>query len=154
MALVSLASLSAAQKPSKSVLNGVWHQAEGRVENPASSVNRAVSQGMTIIFDGHFTQVYVGPPARGVQQAARVSTAEEKAARYDDLTANGGTFDMTDTTFVLHYQVSKNPAQMASQPSIRYRLRGDSLWQTTVTRWTKDTTKTVRTTYKWVRERP
>jgi hypothetical protein len=152
--LVSLARILSAQKPDKSALNGVWHQAEVRVEIPDSNYNRAPSAGMTIIYNGRFTQVYVAAPARGVQQASRVTTAEEKATRYDDITANGGTFDMTDTTFVLHYQVAKNPAQLTSQPTIRYRLRADSLWQTTMARWPMDTTKSVRTTYKWVREKP
>src|SRR5262249_14613693 len=34
-----------------------------------------------------------------------------------------------------------------------FRLKGDSLWVTTVAPWSKDSSKTVRTTNKWVRTR-
>jgi hypothetical protein len=149
-AFVALNSASA-QKPNPAVLNGIWHQTAVHIERPDSTVDRPPSSGMTIIYNGHFTQVYVAPAARGVQQAARPTSAEEKAARYDLLTANGGRFEMTDSTFILHYEIAKTPAQATATVTVRYRLHGDTLWQFTAARWPQDTTKMVRTTYTWVR---
>lgn len=137
-----------------SVFNGVWHQSGARVVSPDSTYMRpANAQAVAILLDGHFSNFAIGSAPSGVQQASRPTTAEEKAARYDVLTANVGTFTVHDSTVTGHYDNAKNPAVAGTTFSQYFRLVGDTLWNTTVTPWATDTTKRVRTTVKWVRQK-
>ena len=87
-----------AQQP-VSAFNGVWHQAEVRVVRPDSTYMRPPNpQAVTILLDGHFSNFTIASGPTGVQQASRPTTVEEKAARYDVLTANAGTFEVHDST--------------------------------------------------------
>lgn len=108
-----------------------------------------------MILNGHFSQIWLPPAAPGVQQQAKaLTTAEEKAARYDQLTANAGVFQVRDdSTFTGRYEHAKSPAAVGRTFTVRYRYAGDTLWQITTSRWAKDTTKMVRTTHKYVREK-
>jgi len=69
------------------------------------------------------------------------------------LTANEGTFEVHDSTVVIHYELAKSPGTTGSTVTVPYRLRGDTLWQTVTSRWAKDTSKVVRTTLKYVRQK-
>jgi hypothetical protein len=148
-----LTSESIAQQP-VSAFNGVWHQFEVRVVRPDSTYMRPPNpQAVSILFDGHFSNFAIASGPTGVQQASRPTTVEEKAARYDVLTANEGTFTVRDSTVTARYDYAKNPAAVGTTFSQHYRLVGDTLWNTSVTPWATDTTKRVRTTIKWVRQK-
>jgi hypothetical protein len=136
-----------------SAFNGVWHRVEVRVVSPDSTYMRPPSTAVSILLDGHFSNFAIGSGPPGVQQAARPTTVEEKAARYDVLTANAGTFEVHDSTIAGRYEYAKNPATVGTTFSQYFRLVGDTLWNTTVTPWATDTTKRVRTTIKWVRQK-
>jgi hypothetical protein len=137
-----------------SAYNGVWHSVEVHVVRPDSSYTRPPNnQAVTILLDGHFSNFAIGSAPSGVQQASRPTTVEEKAARYDVLTANGGTFEVHDSTVVGRYEYAKNPSVVGTTFRQFSRLVGDTLWNTTVTPWAADTTKRVRTTTKWVRQK-
>jgi hypothetical protein len=158
-ATVSLVMLStsvvalSAQQP-LSAFDGVWRQVEVRIVRPDSTVMRPPSQGLSIILHGHFVQLWVAPAPSGVEQASRLTTAEEKAARYDRLTANEGTFEVHDSTAIAHYEQAKNPASVGNSGTpFYYRLVADTLWNTVLSRWAKDTSKIVRTTSKYVRQK-
>ena len=92
-------------------------------------------------------------PPRGVQQASAPSSAEEKAARYDLLTANAGTNEIGDTLITVHLLYAKNPAAVGMTLHGTYKVRGDSMWYTIVRPWAKDSTKTVRRTQLMIRQR-
>jgi len=152
--MLSASTLALSAQQGLSRFDGVWHQVEIRVVRPDSTVMRPPAQGMSIILNGHFIQLWVAPVPPGVQQASRPTTAEEKAARYDLLTANAGTFEVHDSTAISHFEHAKSPAvaNTTGNPFV-YRLVGDSLWNTVTSRWAKDTSKVVRTTTKFVRQR-
>jgi len=153
VALLVVQPLSA-QRRTLASFNGVWRHAGSRVERPDSVLNRPPMTGVSIIYNGHFSQVYISAPPSGAQQASRVGTAEEKAARYDLVSANAGSFKLIDdSTLIANYEVAKSPATMGTSLTAHYRLVGDSLWQTTTSRWSRDTTKTVRTTNKYIRQK-
>jgi outer membrane lipoprotein-sorting protein len=156
LVMMSASTLALSAQQGLSRFDGVWHQLEIRVVRPDSTVMRPPSQGVSIISNGHFVQVYVALAQQGVQQSSRPTnptTAEEKAARYDLLTANEGTFEVHDSTIVIHYGQGKSPATVGSTTTVPYRFRGDTLWQTVSSRWAKDTSKVVRTTFKFVRQK-
>ena len=77
---------------------------ESRAVRPDSTVMRPPAQGVSIIPHGHFSQIWFPAAPYAVKQASAPSTAEEKAARYDRLTANAGTFVVHDSTSILHYE--------------------------------------------------
>lgn len=84
--------------------DGVWRMVESRAVRPDSTVMRPPAQGVSIILHGHFSQIWFPAAPYAVKQASAPSTAEEKAARYDRLTANAGTFELHDSTSILHYE--------------------------------------------------
>lgn len=141
-----------AQSRTVTSFNGVWHQAEIRVQRPDSSYMRPPFVGTRIIYNGHFSQIFYATPPRGVS-GPRPVTAEDKAKRYDDVTTNAGHFEWTDSTFAVHFDFAKGPATIGTSVRSFYRLSSDSLWETTLAPWSKDSTKMVRTTVKYVRER-
>jgi len=97
LGMLSASTLELSAQRGLSRFNGVWRQVEIRVVRPDSTLMRPPAQGESIILNGHFAQVYVGPAQPGMQQASRLTTAEEKAARYDLLTASAGTFEVHDS---------------------------------------------------------
>lgn len=108
---------------------------------------------MSIVSGRHFSQMHVNPSLAGVQQASQPTTAEQKAARYDAILARAGSFELRDTLLVGHILHSTDPTDVGTTVTARWRLQADTLWQTVVTKWAKDSTKTVRFTSVWVRER-
>jgi hypothetical protein len=149
--LTAIASSLPAQRRSAASFNGVWHQTEIRVQRPDSTYTRPPYVGTRIVYNGHFSQIFYAAPPQGVS-GTRPTTAEEKAKRYDDVTTNAGHFEWTDSSFAVHFDYAKGPATIGTSSRSFYRLAGDSLWETTVARWSKDSTKLVRTTVKYVRE--
>ena len=151
--LVGLAVSANAQQP-MGKYDGVWHNVSREIVSPDSTSRPAPLQGMAIFRGNHFVQVWLSPALPGVQQASRVTTAQEKAARYDLLSANGGTFEVRDDTLIIaHYDVAKNPASMGANATLRSRLVADTLWTFSTSRWPSDTTKFVHSTTKFVRKR-
>jgi hypothetical protein len=136
-----------------STFNGIWREMEIRVERPDTAYTRPGWNGVSIILNGHFSQIWLPPGQPGVQQqGAALTTAEQKAARYDSITANAGVLEVKDdSTFAGHYEQAKNPAAIGRTFTVHYRLRGDTLWQIGTAPWSKDSSKTVRTTHKYVR---
>ena len=104
---------------------------------------------MRIVYNGRFSQIFY--PATG-QPTGRPATAEEKAARYDAVTTNAGHVDITDdSTWIVHFDFAKGPATIGTSVTAHYRIAGDTVWETTTAPWSRDSTKTVRTTAKYVR---
>jgi hypothetical protein len=141
-----------AQRPS-SPLDGAWRHVRTEVVTPDSTFQRPVSQGMIIYSGRHYAQVFVNPARSGVQQASQPTTAEEKAARYDVLSANAGTFELQDTLVTIRVEQAKNPRFAGTTRVGNYRIKGDTAWFVFVDPWAKDSTKTVRTTIVNVRAR-
>lgn len=150
--LAVAASADAQQPPSK--YDGVWRNVSREIVSPDSASRPAPFQGMAIFHGNHFIQIWLAPTPGGVQQASRLTTADQKAARYDLLTANGGTFEVRDDTLTIaHYDIAKSPATMGTSATFRVRLVADTLWTFGTSRWPRDTTKLVHSTTKYVRVR-
>jgi hypothetical protein len=148
---ISAASLAAQQRASP--LDGAWRHVRTDVVTPDSTYQRPALQGMIILTGRHYSQFWVSPGQSAVQQAAQPNTAEEKAARYDVVTANAGTFEVRDTLVTYRIEHAKNPRIVGTTRVASYRLKGDTLWSVFVAPWEKDRTKTVRTTITNVRAR-
>jgi hypothetical protein len=136
---------------SASALNGAWQRVSIRTVRPDSTLTPTPAPGICVIIDGHYSQIYIGAPPAGVQQASRPTTAEEKAARYDILTANAGSFTVHDSTVSGQYDFAKSPTVMGTKADFYFRRKGDTLWTWTVTPFAADSTKRVRSTTTWVR---
>ncbi|HMC54386.1 MAG TPA: lipocalin-like domain-containing protein [Gemmatimonadaceae bacterium] len=154
--LVALAATSAhAQK--KTPLDGAWHQIASHVVAPDTTYNPAAALGLLIVSGTHYSQIYLRPVDGGVTQAAAEprtpSTAEEKAARYDALTANTGTFEVVDSVATLHLDFAKTPSAQGTTQKRTFRIRHDTLWLTGSRPWAKDSTKSVKTLLTFVREK-
>ena len=141
----------AAQKRSPS-LDGAWRWVRTDVVSPDSTYHLAGWPGLSIVSGGYFSQMHVNPAA-AVQQSSQPTTAEQKAARFDALLARAGTLELRDTLLVAHIFQSTDPTAVGTTATAGWRLRGDTLWQTSVERWEKDSTKTVHFTYVFVRQR-
>jgi hypothetical protein len=150
--MLFVAPLASAQKGG-SKLDGAWAIVRERVVAPDTTYEQPGPPGLRVVAGRYFSQTFVNTPRQGVQQAAAPSTAEEKAARYDLLTANAGTHEIHDTLITVHFRHAKNPAAVGMTLRGSYRIRGDTMWYTTVRPWDKDPTKTVRRTQVLVRQR-
>jgi hypothetical protein len=133
-------------------IDGAWRWVRTDVASPDSTYRLAGWPGISIVSHGYFSQMHVNPNG-AVQQASRPTTAEQKAARYDALLARAGTLELRDTLLVGHILHSTDPIAVGTTVTAGWRLRGDTLWQTSVEPWGKDSTKTVRSTYVFVRQR-
>jgi hypothetical protein len=142
-----------AQQRASSPIDGAWRHLRTEVVTPDSTYQRPALQGMIILAGRHYSQLFVRPSPSGVQQASQPTTTEEKAARYDVLTANAGTFEVRDTLITYRVEHAKNPRFVGTTRVARYRLKGDTLWSVFLDPWVKDSTKTVRTTITNVRVR-
>lgn len=147
--LMAFTHAASAQRRNVASANGAWRQVEIRRRHPDSTVMVPPVSGIRIIYNGYFSQIFY---PTSLAQPARPLSADEKAARYDAVTTNAGHFEMTDdSTWAVHFDFAKVPATIGTTVIAHYRIAGDSLWETTTVPWTKDTTKTVRTTSKYVR---
>jgi len=149
-------SISAASLPAQQRLlpiEGAWRHLRSEIVTPESTYQRPALQGMIILSGRHYSQIFVIPSPSGVQQASQPTTAEEKAARYDALMANAGTFEVRDTVITYRVEHAKNPRIVGTTRVASYRLKGDTLWSVFLAPWAKDSTKTVRTTITNVRVR-
>lgn len=151
VASVAVSSSLIAQKRAPN-FDGTWRWVRTEIVAPDSAYQTPGWPGVAVSSGRHFAQFYVNPDA-GVQQASQPSSAEEKAARYDNIIAREGTFEVRGSTLVIHFVRAKNPAIAGTTITATWRLRGDTLWQTGISKWPKDSTKSVRSTYVWVRER-
>jgi hypothetical protein len=122
------------------------------VVSPESSYVTAPWDGIGVISGRHFSELWV-TPAAGVRQASVPTTAEQKAARYDALITQAGTFVANDTVMTFKYTHTKVPHAAGRTVSRRYQLRGDTLRLFLSAPWQKDSTKTVRTTFTFARLR-
>lgn len=149
--LVTIGTTTTAQD--RATLDGAWIPVGTRMESPDSTYWTAPMTGFSVISGRHFMQLYVREARAGVQQASRPSTAEEKAARYDLLVANGGTLEMRGDTLLFRYEQAKLPTLVGTTAVRRYRLRNDTLWLTWTQPWQRDSSRTVRGTATFVRKR-
>ena len=149
--LLSISAASVAAQQRSSPLDGAWRHVRTEVVSPESTYQRPASQGIIILSGRHYSQIWVDPGQSGVQQASQPTTAQEKAARYDVLAANAGTFEVRDTLVTYRVEHAKNPRVVGTTRVARYRLKGDTLWSMFTDPWEKDRTKTVRTTITNVR---
>jgi len=136
-----------------SQFDGAWRQVRNEVVSPDSTYRLPLLSGMTVVSGRHFSQIYLNAPPAGVQQASRPTSDDEKARRYELLTANAGTFEVRDTLIVYHFLHAKSPSVVGTSVTRRFRVRGDTLWLVTLQPFSKDSTKTVRSTGTFVRER-
>jgi hypothetical protein len=148
---LSAASLGAQQRAGR--LDGGWRLVHEQVATPDSTFVPTLSNGRLVISGRHYSQIALRPAATGVQQASVPSAIEEKAARYDLVTANAGTIEVRDGQLTFHIEQAKVPQIMGTTSVRPYRLKGDSLWITATRPSMKDSTKTVRTVSTFVRER-
>lgn len=142
-------SLTGQQRPSR--FDGAWRQAGIHVVSPDSTYDRPGWPGLGILAGRHFSEVWVTSAERGVRH--RPVTDDEKAARYDLVIANAGTFQASDTLLTFTYTQSKDPLLVGATVARRYRLRGDTLQLFVTQPWRNDSTKTVRTAFTFVRQR-
>ena len=151
--LVAIAALPLAAQKRAPSLDGAWRWVRTDVVSPDSSYRLPASEGLAVISGRYGSQIWVRPPAEGVQPGSQVSTAEEKVARFDRLTANAWTFELRDSVIVSRYLQAKNSALVGTTVSPTFRLRGDTLSLTVTSPWPKDSTKVVRRTNVFVRMR-
>jgi hypothetical protein len=151
--LLSLSTVQAVAQQRASRFDGAWRQVRFEVVSPDSSYVTPPWDGIGVISGRHFSEFWVTSAAQGVRQASVPTTAEQKAARYDGLVAMAGTFVANDTSMMFTYSHAKVPHHIGRTVSRRYRLRGDTLQLFISAPWQKDSTKTVRTTLTFVRER-
>ena len=148
---LSAASLGAQQRARR--LDGGWRLVRDQVTTPDSTFVPALSNGRLVISGRYYSQIFLRPAAPGVQQASAPSAIEEKAARYDLVTANAGTLDVGDGQLTFHIEQAKVPQIMGTASVRPYRLKGDTLWITATRPSMSDSTKTVRTVSTYVRDR-
>ena len=151
--LLSTSGASLAAQRVATPLDGAWRHVRTEVVTPDSSHQRPALQGLIVYSGRHYSQVWVNPRPSGVQQASQPTTAEEKAARYDVLSANAGTFELQDTLITIRVEQAKNPRVAGTTRVGTYRIKGDTAWFVFLDPWAKDSTKTVRTTIINVRAR-
>jgi hypothetical protein len=137
----------------RSRFDGAWKAVRIEVVSPDSTYGQEPFPGLAIVSGGHYSQIWVMPNSDGVQQASQPSTVEQKAARYDQLIVNAGTLEVKDTLLIYHREYAKNPKQVGTTDTRRFRLLGDTLWLVSTEPWSKDPKKSVRTTVVGVRQR-
>lgn len=150
-AALLLASTAHAQK--KNPLEGAWREIKVHIVSPDSAYELPPARALVVISGRYFSQTSVRAPL-GVQQAGAPMpprTPEEKAARFDQLTANAGTIEWTDTTMTLHLEMARMPTAEGTTSTRTYVLRHDTLWTTLVRPYARDSSKTVTTHATYVR---
>jgi hypothetical protein len=152
LAYVAVPSSLIAQKRTPN-FDGAWRWVRTEVASPDSSYQTPGWPGISIISGRHFAQFHENQKEAGVQQASQPTSAEQKAARYDNILARTGTFEVHDSSLVVHVSYAKSPAAAGTTFAVTWRLRGDTLWQWGVSKWQKDSRKSVRTTYVYARVR-
>jgi hypothetical protein len=150
--LLSLATFQAGAQQRASRFDGAWRQVRVEVVSPDSSYVTPPWDGVGVISGRHFSEIWLTSPA-GVRHPSVPTTAEQKAARYDALISQAGTFVANDSLLAFTYTHAKIPRRVGTTVSRRYRLRGDTLRLFISAPWQKDSTKTVRTTMTFVRQR-
>ena len=150
--LLSTSAGSLASQQRSSPLDGAWRHLRTEFVTPDSTYHRPAMPGLIIYAGRHYSQFWVQPARSGVQQASQPTTAEEKAARYDVLSANAGTVELRDSTITFRVEHAKNPRVAGTTLVGTYHLKGDTLRYVFVDPWQKDSTKTVRRTVTNVRE--
>jgi len=152
LALAAAVPLAGHAQTTRGTLDGAWQAVFVRVVSPDSTYTLPPGRGMVVFHAKFYSQLWE-TPVPGVQQQAVLSTAEEKAARYDQLAANVGTFEVKNDSLIQHYTMAKVPRNIGRTARFGFRLAGDTLWTSTDAPWAKDTTKVVRTNITFVRLR-
>jgi hypothetical protein len=151
--VLSLVAVRLSAQQVRSRFDGAWKVVRVDVVSPDSTYQEEPNPGLAVISGRHFSLILVMPNSDGVQQASQPSTIEQKAARYDQLIVRAGTLEVKDTLFIQHVEHAKNPTQVGTTDTRRFRLRGDTLWLVSTEPWSKDPKKSVRTTVVGVRQR-
>lgn len=123
------------------------------VVSPDSGYRLPAPEGIAVLSGRYGSQIWVRAPTEGVQPVSPVSSVEEKAARFDMLTASAWTFELRDSVMVSRFLQAKNPAVVGTTLSATYRVRADTLSLTFTNPWPKDSTRVVRRTNLFVRMR-
>jgi len=107
---------------------GAWKHIGGEVVTPDSSYEVRPINGLVVIHGRYFSQTWAPTPRIGVPQAGGPMDAASKAARYDVITTNAGTIEVSSKTFVSHFLEAKNPALVGQSVTYEYRFHGDTLF--------------------------
>ena len=107
---------------------------------------------MIVIAGRYYSQLFDDTTNTGVTQAAQLTTAEQKAARYDGIRlANAGEFELQGSNMTVHVQHALNPSRVGSTGTAAVLQHGDTLTVTTTRPWQKDSTKSVQTIFTYIR---
>lgn len=150
--LVLGAGSTAAQRRAPKV-DGAWQRVGGVVVAPDSTYPVRPWSGMLVFSGKFFSQLWVVPEQEGARQQAYPTTVEEKVARFDAIIANAGIFTIHDSTATMTFQQAKNPSLVGRAANLGLRTSGDSLWLTSTAPWSKDSSRSVRTTVVYTRLR-
>ena len=88
--------------------------------------------GVFIFTDEHYSAVYsLGAEPRLLSAAAFSPTSEEKAAQYDTIIVNTGTYEVSGSTITFHPMVAKSPEFIGGQST----LAPLTLWPSSSSFW-------------------
>jgi hypothetical protein len=113
-------------------LDGAWSVASIRFVSKAGTSEIRPAQGGLFLFTGRHYSIAWHPSElpRGPSATRWFPTDEEKAADFNTVIFNSGTYEADDTVFTTFPEVAKTPEFTGGTGTYRYRAAGDTLWIT------------------------
>ena len=148
---LSISTLSAQSRTS--AFDGAWRHVRTEIVSPEGTSQGPHFDGQAVFSGRYYSQTWIARDMPGGKATGELTTAQQKADRYEALIANSGTLDVGDTLVTFNLGQAKDPQAERSSVRTGYRIRGDSLWLRLGGPWEKDSTKTVRTTMVFARIR-
>src|SRR5258708_26798807 len=129
IAIFISSALASAQDPSRRPIEGVWKVAEiivtgngaGKVSNP--------QPGLMMFGRKYYSIMYVASDQERPIYAGPAPTLDEKAAAFDSILANAGTYEISGKTLTIRPTVARNPGFAGVGFAIYHvRAEGQTLW--------------------------
>lgn len=127
--LVAVLSAVLAAPATASSLVGVWEIEEIRTVGPdLDSINPDPQPSLYIFTSGHYSMIWNPTRAPRADSATLWHpTDEEKIRNFNTLVINSGTYEVKDSTLVVHPLVAKTPEYVGGRATYLFRLDGDTL---------------------------
>ena len=130
--LVTTASCGQAPAPAEpsapvNPLYGVWSMTAMTPGGGGATIDPS-QPGLFIFTEGYYSAVYsLGADPRPLSAAGFNPTSEEKAAQYDTIIVNTGTYEASGSTITFRPMVAKSPEFIGGHSTMDYQINGDTL---------------------------
>ncbi|HSF18344.1 MAG TPA: lipocalin-like domain-containing protein [Vicinamibacteria bacterium] len=125
--VTNMASFGRAQGGAGHPLAGVWSVTKGPDGGDASQ------PGLFIFTDRHYSAVYSVEDERRPHSKTPFSPSrDEKAAQYDSIIVNTGTYETSDASVTMRPMIAKSPEFVGGNTTMGYKIDGDVLTLTTM----------------------